>query len=385
MRVALVSFRLGGPDGVSVETEKWRAALHALGHTTYRVAGAFGSGEPGDVTVPGLGYSAAVAGPDDSAPPAIGVLDAALADADLVVVENVFGLPLHPAATAVLAQVLASRPAIGHHHDLPSQRREWAAMAPEALALFPPDLPRMMHVTINELSRRELAARGLDATVVPNTFDPDPAPGRLAAELRARLGLADGERADATLALVPSRVIPRKDIGRAIAFCEALQAAARPVVLLVTGPVEDGYASVFARMCAATDVRVAHHPDWFGHGGAFSMADAYAAADVVVFASAWEGFGNPVLESVAHARPLVVSPYPVLAEIEAMGFRFTHLGADPSAAVAAFLDGTSTALVARNREILATTLSPARLRRDLAALIDAIGPFPIGWARQASR
>lgn len=110
MRVALVSFRLGGPDGVSVETEKWRAALHALGHTTYRVAGAFGSGEPGDVTVPGLGYSAAVAGPDDSAPPAIGVLDAALADADLVVVENVFGLPLHPAATAVLAQVLASRP-----------------------------------------------------------------------------------------------------------------------------------------------------------------------------------------------------------------------------------------------------------------------------------
>lgn len=34
MRFALVSFRLGAADGVSVETEKWRAALAALGHDT---------------------------------------------------------------------------------------------------------------------------------------------------------------------------------------------------------------------------------------------------------------------------------------------------------------------------------------------------------------
>lgn len=365
MRVALVSFRLGGPDGVSVETEKWRAALHTLGHATYRVAGAFGAGALGDVTVPGLGYAATAAGPDDSEPPRRDVLEDALAPADVVVVENVFGLPLHVGASAALADVLSDRPAIGHHHDLPSQRPEWAGLAPEALALFPPALARMVHVTINERSRRELAARGIDARVVPNTFEPDPAPGPLAARLRTKLGVAGG-----MLALVPSRVIPRKDIGHAIAFCEALRAAGRqPVVLLVTGPVEDGHAPVFARMCDAAGVVVAHHPDWFGPGGVFSMADAYTAADVVVFASTWEGFGNPVMESVAHSRPLVVSPYPVLGEIEAMGFRFTHLDADPAAAVAAYLDGTCAAFVAANRARLAATLSPARLRHDLGAIL----------------
>lgn len=366
MRVAMVSFRLGGPDGVSVETEKWRAALHALGHTTYRVAGAFGATGAGDVTVAGLGYAAVNAGPDDSEPPELETLEAALAPADVVVVENMFGLPLHPGASAVLAEVLADRPAIGHHHDLPSQRPEWVALSPEDIALFPPALARMIHVAINERSRAELAARGLAARVVPNTFDPDPAPGPLAAALRTELGVGDG-----TLALVPSRVIPRKDIGSAIAFCEAVQnARSQPVVLLVTGPVEDGHAAAFARLCDATDVAVAHQPHWFGPGGPFTIADAYSAADVVVFASTWEGFGNPVLESVAFARPLVVSPYPVLGEIEKMGFEFTHLAADPSTAVAAYLDGTCAALVAPNRACLAATLSPARLERDLAAILE---------------
>ena len=56
-----------------------------------------------------------------------------------------------------------------------------------------------------------------------------------------------------------------------------------------------------------------------------TLADAYAASDLVVVPSTWEGFGNPVLESVTHRRPLALHPYPVAREIIAHGFEFFDL------------------------------------------------------------
>ena len=38
-RVAVVSFRLGGTDGVSIEAAKWVGALRHLGHHVTTVAG----------------------------------------------------------------------------------------------------------------------------------------------------------------------------------------------------------------------------------------------------------------------------------------------------------------------------------------------------------
>jgi glycosyltransferase involved in cell wall biosynthesis len=64
-------------------------------------------------------------------------------------------------------------------------------------------------------------------------------------------------------------------------------------------------------------------------------ADAYAASDVVVLPSTWEGFGNPTIETIAARRPLVVFPYPVLGEITAYGLRYFDL--DDPAALARFV------------------------------------------------
>jgi len=49
-------------------------------------------------------------------------LETALADADLVIVENLASLPLNLDARDVLYHVLEGRRALFHHHDLPWQR-----------------------------------------------------------------------------------------------------------------------------------------------------------------------------------------------------------------------------------------------------------------------
>ncbi|MDP9075120.1 MAG: hypothetical protein M3N98_13350, partial [Actinomycetota bacterium] len=108
----MISFRFGGPDGVSVEAAKWAWALGRLGFAVRTVAGT----GPVDVRIEGLGAGSALTGADpgrlDTAR-----LEAALADADLVVVENLLSLPLNPAAADAVAWLLRGRRAVIRHHD----------------------------------------------------------------------------------------------------------------------------------------------------------------------------------------------------------------------------------------------------------------------------
>jgi hypothetical protein len=139
---------------VSIEAAKWASILGELGFDIVTVAG----DGPVDVVVGGLSI-------EDTAAPSPADVRRAIGAADLVVVENICSLPLNMHASTAVADAIAGRPAVLHHHDLPWQRERFAG-----LRGFPPDDAAWAHVTTSELSRT--ARRAADA--------------RLAAEERAR-------------------------------------------------------------------------------------------------------------------------------------------------------------------------------------------------------
>lgn len=363
---ALVSFRLGGSDGVSVEAAKWEAALRTLGCTTVRVAGEIlDGGRPDDAVVPGLAIGAGT-GPADASDGADrgggleAAVEAALAGADLVVVENLLSLPLNlPAARAVAGALRGHGRVVLHHHDLPWQRDEHRHVTE-----LPPDLPGALHVTINDRSRRELAERGLAARTVRNHFDLGPPRGERE-PTRERLGLGGRD----LLLLHPVRAIPRKDVPAAVELAEALAARlpGHRIHYWLPGPAEEGYAPELRRVLGRAAVPVLRRGD-------VPIADAYAACDLVVYPSRWEGFGNPVVESVAARRPLAVARYPVLAELTGLGLSF--LDADHPDEVAAALRGELdlAAQLDANREVASRHLSIESLPAELAALLAEHGP-----------
>ena len=338
-RVAILSYRLGMADGVSVTAAQWVAALRRLGMHVTTVAGAGRA----DVLVHGLAIDAA-------RPPAGDRLAAALDDADLVVVENVCSLPMNPRVGEAVADHLAGRPALLRHHDLPWEREQYAGFT-----AWPPDDRRWRHVTINEQARRALAERrGIAATTVHHGFDERPCPGRRA-QVRAALGVRRGP-----LVLQPTRAIARKNVDVGLGLAAALGGT-----FWLTGPAEDGFAAELDRLVAAAGIPVRRGmPD----GG--SMAAAYAACDVVVLPSSWEGFGLPLIESALHRRPIAVGDFPVARELAAFGFRWFS-PADP-APLRGWLADPDPALLDHNEAVARRHFGLDALVRRLDLLLSGV-------------
>ena len=337
-RVAVVSFRLGGTDGVAIEAQKWIDALVMLGHDVTTVAGE-GSAS---VILPGLAIGA-------RQPPTLNEMQLALGDADLVVVENLASLPLNVGARDVLWRALEGRSALFHHHDLPWQRPRLAHLE------GPRDADGWYHVTINELSRRELHDRGIEAITIMNSFDCAPPLGRRE-EARDSIDV-HSER----LVLMPTRAVPRKNVAGALSLCEALDA-----VLWLLGPAEDGYDEELDALLNSSHVGVRR-----GAREDIDIHDAYAACDLVAMPSTWEGFGNPVLESVTHQRALALYPYPVAKEITAYGFRFFDLV--DVATITDFLSSPDRDLLSNNLTIAEAHFNVVTLPGRLQVLLASMG------------
>ena len=109
--LAVVSFRLGGTDGVSVEAAKWIQAWRTLGYDVMRVAGVIDAAPfPHDTVLPWLSIDAPSDPVDDEVDQAhTDALAQVLEPADVVVVENLCSLPMNLRAARTTAHVLSQR------------------------------------------------------------------------------------------------------------------------------------------------------------------------------------------------------------------------------------------------------------------------------------
>jgi glycosyltransferase involved in cell wall biosynthesis len=335
-RAAIVSYRLGMADGVSVTAAQWATALHRLGMRVRTVAG---DGNP-DVCVPGLAL-------DALQPPTQRALASALDDVDVVIADNVCSLPMNQAAGDAVAQYLRGRPAVLRHHDLPWERERYAR-----ITTWPRDDAAWRHVTVNELARRALAARrGIRAATVYHGFSEQPRPEARDA-VREQLGIGDE-----LLVLQPTRAIPRKNVDVGLGIAEALGAT-----FWLTGPAEDGYADELERLLARSRVPVRR-----GLPEGVDMAAAYAGCDAVVLPSSWEGFGLPLVEAALHRKPIAVADFPVARELRAFGFRW--FPAEDPAQLCPWLADPDPALLDHNEALARTHFGIDALARRLERLL----------------
>jgi len=338
---AIVSFRLGLTDGVSIVAAAWADALRDLGFDIVTVAG----DGPVDRTISGLSADSPIG-------PPLSDVEQALADADLVVVENLCTIPLNLAAARVVADVLRGRPAILHHHDPPWQRARFATITE-----LPPVDPAWRHVAINRLTRAEMAERGIEATTIYNGFDPRPTDRSGRAAIREQLDVAPEE----LLLGHPVRAIERKNIPAALELCAAVGAT-----YWLMGPAEDGYGPTLDRLLESAPCRTIHAPPPAGQ--------LYVAPDGIVFPSTWEGFGNPPIEASLARLPVAVGSYPVGDEVRALGFRW--FDADDSDAFAAAVRHPDDAMLDHNRAVAVEHFSLDVMAARLRDLLDEAGWLP---------
>lgn len=378
MNVMLVHYRVGENDGVSLEMEKWRNVLQQLGHRVAYLAGSLGREE--GYIVPSIRYdhpenarihTLAFESPDlpekefieffSSYKEAIkNELMPVLNDfkADLLIVNNMWSLAYNLAAGVALAEVLnlLNLKAIAHHHDFYWERDRYSHpryhFVREILdTYFPPDDPRIKHVVINLLAKNELKKRkGVDAKVIPNVFDFDQLPWTIDdfnSELREKMRISEND----IVFLQATRIVRRKAIELSLEFLAAFQqrclkkltgkaiyngrkitTESKAVLLLAGQPEDPEYLDELKKLGEKLKVNIVEAFNFISARRShqpkrYSLWDAYAISDVVMYPSILEGWGNQFIEGIFSKRPMVVFEYPVfVSDILPMGFWFISLG-----------------------------------------------------------
>jgi len=231
--IGFVSTRFAGTDGVSLESAKWAEVLWHGGHVSFWYAGVLDRDPAVSLCIPEAFFDHAENAwinaqlwgrTRRSADASRRIRELAeylkttlyefrdRFDLDILIIQNAVTIPMHiPLGVAITEFLLETgMPAIAHHHDFQWERQRFQISAVDDYLemAFPPRVPHLQHVVINQSAREEIAWRkGLPSVLVPNVFDFENPPGEpddYAADVRSALGLLD----DDLLILQPTRIVP---------------------------------------------------------------------------------------------------------------------------------------------------------------------------------
>ena len=358
--------RIGGVDGVALETEKWIHVLRKLGHEVFLIAGQFQKNviDPEhQFFLPVLSFASAQCkweqnkaylNPDSNAGSLVGDIEAAAGkiaktivkwikrkEIDILISENANALPFHVSMGVAIRQVVEELniPTICHDHDFAWERGD-RYISPHAelnelvKRSFPLIHPRAIHAPINLAAEEALKANFYaDTLLVPNVMDFHNSYGSKTeynTTLPKDIGLAEG---DLPLFQV-TRIIPRKRIDTAIDLISRIDNP--KVKLVITGDHRDDtqhyYNTLLERVheLKLSD-RVVFGARWIkeenrqGPSGRkiYTLSDAYAHAVACTYFSHYEGFGNAFVEAIVARKPIFVNNYkPVFwPDIGSKGFK----------------------------------------------------------------
>jgi glycosyltransferase involved in cell wall biosynthesis len=412
LRIGIISTRLNGTDGVTLEVGKWADVLRKLGHELFFCAGELGGYAAGGTLIRRLHFS------DHSiqslSERAFGTSNEKngekLADQifeyadelrtplrqfirsnrlDVIIVQNALTIPMNLPLGVCLTGLIAELgiDTIAHHHDFFWERQRYQTNAILDLldTTFPANLPTIQHVTINSVAQARLKARrDIESLVIPNVHDfatPPPGIDDYNRDFRLALGL----RPEDTFILQPTRVIQRKGIEMALEMVHRLEFA-NPHLFITHRADDEGLdywlwlkreAQVMGVNVSLIDHMVGQERKEVQRHKIYSLWDAYVHADLATFPSLYEGFGNALLEIIYFRRLGVVNRYPVYnADIKPLGFQFIELdGFVDDAAVKAVGrllkdPGTVKSMTDKNFELACEHFSYEVLEKKLTSVLE---------------
>lgn len=380
MKFALAHFRIGYTDGVSLEMDKWKKALEALGHEVIYIAGQ-GQNEA-FIKIEDLNISSEQHRllfhhcyeslddydektlKDDIESIAKRIEDQLVKvivkeRIDYLIPNNILSLGLNiPSALGFKNAIIKTGvKVINHHHDFYWERERYSKPTTKDVKtyldqLFPFHHEQVKHCVINKIAQNELYERKhIQSTIIPNVFDFTREKFNLDHfnnDLKDKLGIKPND----IVFLQATRIEDRKAIELTIDVLEEVYQQLKHYVskqlynkhiidadtkihLIIAGMQElraDKMANLMNKINHASyDIKLINSmigsKRMDNENKTYALWDTYAIADFITYPSILEGWGNQFLEGVFAEKPIMIYEYPVyLTDIKPYGFKTISLG-----------------------------------------------------------